>query len=97
VTYGSPCPLSPPRTFLRSGHQARAAGAGAFETVTDPIKNPVTGEEHRIQVVMPEGFEYKLAEIGHVTVHRGTGVLTYDWPNSHSSMAEVDHTQAGVA
>ena len=77
--------------------RAHATIAGVLETVTEPIKNPVTGEEHRIQVCMPEGFEYKLAEIGNAVSNRGMGGLKYDWPNGHSSLAEVDHTQDGVA
>jgi hypothetical protein len=77
--------------------RARMSIEHVLETLTEPIKNPVTGEEHRIQVCMPEGFEYKLAEIGNAVVNRGIGTLKYDWPNGHSSLAEVDHTQDGVA
>jgi hypothetical protein len=80
---------------LRS-RRARVAVEGAFETVTEPIRNPVSGEEHRIQVSIPEGFEYKLAEISNAVVNRGTGTLAYDWPSSHSSLAELEHTHAGV-
>jgi hypothetical protein len=77
--------------------RARMSIEHVLETVTEPIKNPVTGEDHHIQVCMPEGFEYKLAEIGNAVVNRGMGALKYDWPNGHSSLAEVDHTQDGVA
>jgi len=34
------------------------------ETNIEPIKNPVTGEEHRARIVLPDGFEYKEAEMG---------------------------------
>jgi hypothetical protein len=30
----------------------------------EPILNPVTGEEHRARIVLPNGFEYKEAEVG---------------------------------
>lgn len=30
----------------------------------EPIKNPVTGAEHRARIDIPNGFEYSLAEIG---------------------------------
>lgn len=83
--------------FNLKGRRARVAIAGLLETETEPIKNPVSGEEHRAQVWLPEGFEYKVAEIGNAVVNRGMGSLTYDWPNGHSSLAEVDHTQDGVA
>src|SRR5262245_40462514 len=32
--------------------------AGVIEYAVAPIKNPVTGEEHRARIVMPNGFEY---------------------------------------
>lgn len=76
--------------------RARMAVAGAFDTVTEPIKNPITGEEHHAQICLPEGMEYKLAEIGTAVVNRGIGAIKYDWPNGHSSLAEVEHTHEGL-
>src|SRR5260221_14653497 len=32
---------------------------GIAESDTEPIKNPVTGEEHRARIALPNGFEYK--------------------------------------
>jgi len=37
---------------------------GVTEGHGEPIKNPVTGAEHRVRIDMPNGFEYSLAEIG---------------------------------
>ena len=34
------------------------------ECTVEPIKNPVTGDPHRVRIDLPEGFEYKQAEIG---------------------------------
>jgi hypothetical protein len=75
---------------------ARFVAPGIFETVSEPILNPVTGEEYRVQVRIPEPFEYGLAEIASATVNKGTGAIKYDWPTSHSSMSYVEHTPAGV-
>ncbi len=75
---------------------ARFVARGAFETVSEPIKNPVSGAEYRVQVSIPEPFEYGLAEIASATVNKGTGEIKYDWPNSHSSLAHVEHTPTGV-
>ncbi len=75
---------------------ARFAAPGVFETVSEPIRNPVTNTEHRIHVGMPEGFEYGLAEIASAAVNRGMADITYDWPNSHSSLAYVEHTPSGL-
>ena len=35
-----------------------------LESRVEPILNPVTDEEHRARIVLPNGFEYKEAEIG---------------------------------
>lgn len=83
------------RPVLSPGH-APPTRSSTASTSTEPIKNPVSGEEHRIQVSIPEGFEYKLAEIGNAVVNGSTGTLAYDWPNSHSSLAEIEHTHTGV-
>jgi hypothetical protein len=40
-----------------------------------PIRNPVTGAEARAQIVLPEGFEYEVAEIGSASSRTGGPVL----------------------
>ncbi len=35
-----------------------------YELSAEPIKNPVTGEPHRVRIDLPHGFEYRIAEIG---------------------------------
>ena len=67
---------------------ARLTAGEALETESTPIKNPVTNEEHRIRVEMPEGFEYQIAEIAWAR-SKGTGTIAFDHQNSHSSLAEV--------
>lgn len=37
---------------------------GLIESRGQPIRNPVTGEEHRVRIDLPNGFEYTLAEMG---------------------------------
>jgi hypothetical protein len=41
-------------------------------------------------------MEYEEPEIASAVVNRGLGKIKYDCPNSHSSLAYVDHTQAGL-
>jgi hypothetical protein len=43
-----------------------------IEARAEPIKNPVTGEEHRAQIVLPEGFEYTTAEMANTVFARTT-------------------------
>lgn len=81
--------------FDLDGRTARFTAPGLFETVSEPIKNPVTGQPHRIHVGMPGGFEYSMAEIASAAVNKAMGDIAYDWPHSHSSMANVEHTEHG--
>lgn len=75
---------------------ARMAVDGMFDTTTEPIKNPVTGADHRIQVVMPEGFEHKGAEVASAAT-KSTGDIRFDIDSGHSTLAYVTHTPAGIA
>ena len=75
---------------------ARCHIPGELETVSAPIKNLATGDQHRIRVDMPKGMEYFHPEIATTAVLKGTGKIKYDWPNAHSSMALVEHTHQGL-
>ncbi|SNS63664.1 hypothetical protein SAMN06295912_11115 [Sphingomonas laterariae] len=46
------------------GRRGRIFVAGYIETTGEPIRNKATGAETRAQIVLPEGFEYAVAEIG---------------------------------
>ena len=67
-----------------------------LESDVEPIKNPVTGAPHRIQVVMPEGFEHRAAEVASANI-RSTGALKFETKGTHSSLANVVQTPEGVA
>lgn len=69
---------------------------GILETASEPIKNPVTGEPHRILINMPEGFEYEEAEVAAASYIKGLADLQFEWSNAHSSMAHVEHTSEGL-
>jgi len=83
-------------TFDRDGRVARLLAKGVLETEVEPIKNPVTGEPHRIQVVMPEGFEHRAAEVASADI-RSTGAIKFETRGTHSSLANVVQTPEGVA
>ena len=82
--------------FDLEARKAHMSARGLFETVSEPIRNPVTGMAHRIQVHMPDGFEYRVAEIASAR-GKAEGDITFDLVDSHSSMALVDQTPAGPA
>lgn len=82
-------------SFDKAGRTARIAIPGVLETDVEPIKNPVTGLPHRIQVMMPEGFEHRGAEVAAADIH-STGAIKFDTRSSHSSLATVVQTPEGV-
>jgi hypothetical protein len=47
----------------REGRKAKIRIPGVMENDIEPIRNPVTGEEHRAAIYLPEGFEYRQAEV----------------------------------
>ena len=44
--------------------RARIKVPGHIDTRGEPILNPVTGNEHRVRIDSPAGFEFRLAEVG---------------------------------
>ena len=82
--------------FDKERRRARVSIPGFLETTTEPLKVPATGDEQRVIVRMPDGFEYKEMEVAQTGSLRGTGAIKFDWRGTHSSLAEVEHTQEGL-
>lgn len=82
--------------FSLPRRHARCFIKDELETVSEPIKNVVTGGTHTIRVEMPEGMEYHHPEIVTTNVLRSTGTIRFDCPQAHSSMAIVEHTEKGL-
>lgn len=82
--------------FDLEGRTARVAVPGVFETTSEPIRNPVSGDPHRIRVNIPDGFEYRDAEIASAAI-KGTGDIKFNATSCHSSLAHVTFTQSGLA
>lgn len=82
-------------SFDQTARIARVAIAGILETEVEPIRNPVTGAPHRIQVLMPDGFEHRIGEVASATIH-STGAIRFDTVGSHSTLAHVVQTPQGV-
>jgi hypothetical protein len=82
--------------FDKAKRRARLAIPGFVETTSEPLTVPATGDEHRVIVLMPSGFEYREMEVAQTGILKGTGEIKYDWHKTHSSLAEVEHTPAGL-
>jgi hypothetical protein len=91
-------PIFAPIAF-ESDQEARTARVripGVLESEVEPIKNPVTGAPHRVQVVMPEGFEHRMGEIASSDI-RSSGAIRFETKSGHSTLARVTQTPQGVA
>ena len=68
---------------------------GVFDLVGEPIRNPVTGAEHRARIDLTHGFEYELAEIGSAS-SRSKGKLVVDLKDSYAQFARLHLNNKGV-
>ena len=68
---------------------------GIVETSASPILNPVTGQEHRVRVTLPHGFEYHEAEYASGTT-KSAAPIKLDIDNAHAHFARIHMTGKGV-
>ena len=67
----------------------KVPGLGHF--TVEPIRNPVTGEEHRALIKLPDGFEYKEAEMANcIENYAAFGGKVISNKNSYAQFAAVD-------
>lgn len=83
--------------YDKEKRRARVAIPGFLETTSEPLTVPPTGDEQRVIVRIPGGFEYLEMEVAQTGILKGTGEIKYDWRHTHSSLAEVEHTPTGLA
>jgi hypothetical protein len=78
-----------------NGRKGEIKVPGFIEARGEPIRNPVTGDEHRVRINLPQGFEYTVAEIG-----RGwtttSGPIKIKLEDSHAPFADLHMTGSGV-
>ncbi len=68
---------------------------GVAETKGEPIRNPVTGAEHRVRIDLPHGFEYELAEMGSGTSST-KGNIALSLNGSYAQFAHLHLNNHGV-
>ncbi len=68
---------------------------GLVDTRGEPIRNPVTGHEHRARIELPDGFEYTVAEMGasHATTF---GPIKLSFANRYAQFAHLHLNNHGV-
>ena len=75
--------------------RARLNIPGLMEATGEPIRNPVTGAEHRARIDLPHGFEFRIAEVGSGTT-RATGAIKLDLKNNYGQFAHLHLSNKGV-
>jgi hypothetical protein len=82
--------------FNKQRRSAHITIPGVLETVSESLKVPATGDKQRVIVQMPGGFEYKEMEVANAAFIKSDGKIQLNLTNTHSSLAEVDHTHKGL-
>jgi hypothetical protein len=85
--------VSAPITFesQREARIGRINIPGIGETKIEPIKNPVTGETHRARIDLPDGFEYKLAEVGNtVACSVSSAGVSFELANTYAQLNQFE-------
>ena len=68
---------------------------GIIEASGEPTRNPVTGAEHRVRIDLPDGFEYRLAEIGSGRT-KATGTIELELKDTYAQFAELHLSDQGI-
>jgi hypothetical protein len=66
------------------------------ECSIEPIRSPVSGDEHRVRIDLPDGFEYKQAEIANAVHTRVSGAepLSFTLENTYGQLNPIDWSPA---
>lgn len=82
--------------FDRAKRRARIVIPNRVEATVEPLTFPLTGEEQRVIVRFPGSLAYREIEVAKCRTLRTTGVLEFEWRNTHSALATIDHTDEGL-
>jgi hypothetical protein len=75
--------------------RARLNVPHVIEATGEPIRNPVTGAEHRARIELPHGFEYTVAEVGSGS-STARGAVPMELHNSYGQFAHLHLSTHGV-
>jgi len=77
------------------GRKGRIFVKDYIDTKGEPIHNKATGAESRAQIVLPNGFEYAVAEIGSAS-SKTTGPVQVEMKDSYGQFARLHLNNHGV-
>ena len=82
--------------FDHAGRRAKMSAGKFLKTASVPLTVPANGNLQRVIVRLPDGFEYKEMEVARSATLEVSGPIAFSHKNTHSSLAFVEHTQAGL-
>jgi hypothetical protein len=74
---------------------AKCEAVGVASGRGEPIRNPVTGAEHRVGIVLPHGFEYTQNEVGRGW-SESVGAVAMKLEDSYAQWCEIHLNGHGV-
>ena len=77
------------------GRRGRLRVPGYIETEGEPIRNKVTNAESRVQIWLPDGFEYEVADIGSAS-SRTSGPVQVEFSDTYAQFANLHLNSHGV-
>ena len=77
------------------GRRGRIFVKDYIDTKGEPIRNKVTGAESRAQIVLPNGFEYTVAEIGSAST-KTKGPVQIETKDTYGQFARLHLNNHGV-
>lgn len=77
------------------GRKGRIFVMGYIETIGEPIRNKKTGLQSRAQIVLPEGFEYAVAEVGSAS-SKTSGPVLVQTKDTYGQFARLHLNGQGV-
>jgi hypothetical protein len=78
------------------GRRGRLSVPGYVEMSGEPIRNPVTGAESKAQIVLPDGFEYEVANIGSASSRTMGGPMELEIQSKYAQFANLHLSTHGV-
>jgi hypothetical protein len=77
------------------GRRGRIFVKDYIDTIGEPIRSKATGAESRAQIVLPEGFEYAVAEIGSAS-SKTQGPVEVEMKDTYGQFARLHLNNNGV-
>ncbi len=62
----------------------------------EPIKNPVTGEDHRAQINLKTSFEFKVGEMASATIKSHAPEMQMNWEKVYGVLCHVSYGPYGI-